>query len=129
MCLHRSPNAIDVYWVDSRGRRNNTSRKRRSLDHGPEKILRLAPLPLRQPVQHVPHLVVPAPLLARLRPYLPYCAPDRRVAVRPSVALSGQPNRRIADDGASCNLAPHRHPLTGPSHQRLIDNVIQLKGS
>ena len=28
-------------------------------------ILRLALLPLRQPVQHVPHLVVPAPLLAR----------------------------------------------------------------
>ena len=52
----------------------------RCVDHGPEKILRLALLPLRQPVQHVPHLVVPAPLLARLRPYLPYCAPDRRVA-------------------------------------------------
>ena len=31
---------------------------------------------------------------------------DEDIDFPPSVALSGQPNRRIADDGASCNLAP-----------------------
>ena len=55
-----------------------------------------------EPVQHVPHLVVPAPSLARLRPYLPYCAPDRRVTVRPQ-----KPGRL---DAACLQIPQHLRP-------------------